>query len=345
MLEGYFAGVQERVLSRSWNMEGIVLALVLVTVGLYLGGSYANKSKFESWIREQSKNLESQFFQVGVSKKELFFSDDEQHYVSYASGRVNVAQFIMKFTLESRQNFTVWLMEHVFHFFFESIEALNDEVEITATLHDDIKVDPFICAIVNKDDMDKKRKDNYFLSLTKTSDSDKLPVEYVYMSESAEINDALWTPELKELLEQNVDLIQYIAFTDQSSVHPFSLDETKPKFKAYLKLKLKSDKSSLARTSEIINRFLELIDFIASKKFKIRSEVSKKIAKVREAEVKKLQKLIDQDKKEQLEEQKLEEMKKQREKLKNNPKELEKLEKKQREKQQRKMMKKQRVRG
>ena len=99
MLEGYFAGVQERVLSRSWNMEGIVLALVLVTVGLYLGGSYANKSKFESWIREQSKNLESQFFQVGVSKKELFFSDDEQHYFSYASGRFNVPQFIMNFTL------------------------------------------------------------------------------------------------------------------------------------------------------------------------------------------------------------------------------------------------------
>lgn len=346
MLETYFTGVKDRILAHNWKMEGVVITLTLATVLLYVFGNYWNDTKFQKFITFESEKLREQFYQVGVTPRKLFIMDDEQHFVSYATGRINISRFIIKVTLQARQNFTMWLMENVFSFFAQTVDAAEDEIQIVANVHPDITLDPFIFAIVNKDNMNKERKDNYYLSLTKTTDSEKLPLQFVYMSESPEINELLYSEELRQVLDQSGDLLKLLAFTDQSPVHPFDLKETKPQFRAILKLHLKSDPSSLERTSNIINQFIELIDVVSSKKFKVRTEVVKKINKVRDAEVKKLEKLIEQDRKDQLEEKKLEELKKQKEQLRNiNPKELEKLEKKQREKQQRKLAKKQRVRG
>lgn len=346
MLEEYFAGVQERVKAHNWRMEAIVGGLTLVTVVLYVVGQTWNRRKLNAWIDSQADNLKDQFFQVGVTRNQLYVRDDDQHYLSYATGRINIARFVIKLTLQARQNFSMWIMENAMSFFLGGVDVVSDEVDILADSSE--KVDPFIFAIVNKEYMGKERKDNYYLSLTKTTDSEKLlPVQYVFMSESNEINETLVDEEFKQLLAESHDIVKLLAFTDQPSAHPFDLENTNSKFRGILKLHLKSDLASLVKTSKIINKFIETIDLVHNpKKFKLRAEVSKKIAKARESEVKKLEKLIDQDKKEQLEEKKLEELKKQKEKLKtSNPKELEKFEKKQREKQQRKLMKKQKVRG
>lgn len=345
MFESYFEGLKERVLAHGWKMEGIIVGLTLGTVVLYVLGGYLNLSKFQKWIDYQSSALKEQFAQVGVTRSKLFYQDDDQHYTSYASGRINVAQLILNVTLQSRQNFSLWIMEHLFGFFFDSLDPIEDEVEMVATLHDDVKVEPFIWAVVNKENMNKSRTENYFLSLTKTSDSDKLPDNFVFMTENAALSEVLFDEELRAILDNLGDLVQYVAFTDQQAVHPTSEQQTVPKFRAVVKLNLKTDATSLATAKDLTNKVLERIDYVCSKKFKLRPEVAKKVAKVREAELTKLRKFIEQDKKEQLEEKKLEKLREKKEKLKSDPKELEKLERKQREKQQRKLMKKQRVRG
>lgn len=347
MLEGYFEELKGRVVSRDWRGEAIISCLAFATFALYFIGLYINQNKLNKWIKFQTDSLkENQFALVGFGDGKLYIQDDDQHFTSYASGRINIAKFVMNITLEARQNITMWLMENVFSFFFTTLDPSADEVTINVELHKDIEIDPFIFAICNKDNMDKYRNDNYFLSLTRTVDSNKIPSDYVFMSESPELNDLFINEEFTNLLKKSNNLLKYIAFTDQPEAHPFALSETQSKFRAILKINLQSDKKSLEVTKELIDKFISIIDFICSSKFKLRTELLKKIKKVRDQEHTKLEKLIEKDKKEQLEEKKLEELKKQKEELKNkNPKEYERMEKKLKDKQQRKLLKKQRQRA
>lgn len=80
--------------------------------------------------------------------------------------------------------------------------------------------DGFIWAVVHKNAMRKFRQDRYDASLTFTKDHAKLPSWVTVMTESAEITDALLTPDLIDAIEKAGHDFEYLIATDQPLEKP-----------------------------------------------------------------------------------------------------------------------------
>lgn len=165
-----------------------------------------------------------------LKEKSLF------EFATYATGRANVAFLDVKLTLLKRFNPLTALFESAFGFFFESLPPPQDVVEATLYPFDGKEAltvpglpgaaelrnkdsksafDSFVWAIVHKERMKEVRDDRYDVSLTFTKDHAKLPSWLTVMSESAEITDALLTPELVKAAEAAGDLFEYLIVSDQ----------------------------------------------------------------------------------------------------------------------------------
>lgn len=172
----------------------------------------------------------------GLLKEKSLFE-----FATYATGRANVAFLDVKLTLVKRFNPPVALFEWALGFFWDSIPQPHDAVEATLYTFDgkesllvpglpgamelrskDNKstYDNCVWAIVHKERMKQVRDDRYDVSLTFTKDNAKLPNWLTVMSESAEITDALLTPELVKVAEAAGDLLEYLIISDQPIEKP-----------------------------------------------------------------------------------------------------------------------------
>ncbi|GMG34742.1 unnamed protein product [Ambrosiozyma monospora] len=251
---------------------------------------------------------------------------------------------VAKFTLKSRSNLFLWSMEVVTGFFFESMRAPEDDVIIEFTLDSEAssKYDDFIWAVVTKDKMNRYREENYFLSLTRTAESPKLPLEFVFMNEVPEMNDVLYHKKMRSVLEESKSFLKFIAITDLQSEKPLNVSEYKPEKKVIVELSIpKSDAERKALTGLFDFLLNDYIDYVVEKAT-FRPELTKKCKKTREVQLSKLKKIEEETKKEDLANKKIEEQKKLKEKM--TPEELRKLEKKQKERRERRQMNKQKVR-
>jgi hypothetical protein len=79
----------------------------------------------------------------------------------------------------------------------------------------DSTYDGFVWAIVHKDRMKTLREDRYDVSLTSTKDHPSLPAWATIMSESAQITDALLTPELIKAVKEAGEDLEALIVTDQ----------------------------------------------------------------------------------------------------------------------------------
>ncbi|CCH41758.1 Coiled-coil domain-containing protein [Wickerhamomyces ciferrii] len=336
-------GFLGRVKAYDWHLELIGLGLIGVLVLLFLFGSQQNQSTVNTWIKGVRPVLDENFYQVGVKEDQLLIKDTPQTFTTYASGRVNISGLLINFGLVSRQNYFMYIFESIASNFFESIKPQEDIVEVKIKPFPNEKINNFIFGIVNKNDMGATRNDNYYLSLTKTTESASLPQEFVFMSESTELNERLFTEELKEVLNKSGKILKYLAISDLPSVRPVSEDEFKSSPHLILKLSLKTDKQSLETSKNLIDQLIKLTDTI--NKFQLKHDSLKKINGVRTNEVNKIKKAIEEQKAEDLKEQKLEEERENRRNLaKLSPEEQDKLEKKQREKRERRARNRQKQR-
>lgn len=165
-----------------------------------------------------------------IKEKSLF------EFAAYATGRANVAFVDVKLTLLKRFNPLTVIFEALLGFAFDSPSQTQDVLEATlypfdgreaklvpglpgaAELHGkDSKsaFDGFVWAVVHKEHMKQVRDDRYDVSLTVTKDHAKLPNWLTVMSESAEITDALLTPELIKAVELAGDNFEYLIVSDQ----------------------------------------------------------------------------------------------------------------------------------
>jgi hypothetical protein len=107
---------------------------------------------------------------------------------------------------------------------FDGKEALTVPGQIPGA--QEVRKDPkstydgFVWAVVNKDTMKQLRNDRYDVSITTTKDNAKLPTWATVMSESAEVTDAMLTPELIKALEEAGDLLEHLIVTDQPIDQP-----------------------------------------------------------------------------------------------------------------------------
>lgn len=172
-------------------------------------------------------------------------------YVGYATGRQNVAFSDLRVTLSKRHNPAGRVGEEAVGFFFESQPAPRERMEVTSFAFDGREYDlapllsaekdngaaekesekkkketfsstydNFVFAIVHKEMMKRVRDSRYDLSLTNTKEHSRLPHWTVLMSESAEISEALLTPELCDAVKKAGDLLELLVVTDQPDDQP-----------------------------------------------------------------------------------------------------------------------------
>lgn len=247
--------VWERVTIADFYAEIYILPVILIVVLVNMYGSYLNNKRAKQWMATHLGLLDSEFAQVGFKKRVPSAQDVEDkglakamagvqnvdegllkqkgknEYVTYATGRQNVAHVDLKITLYKRYNPFYWAGEALLSFFFDSITAPAERVEATAYVFDgkekhiapnattsggkDSSYDGFVFAVVHKDRMRQLREDRYDISLTTTRDHQKLPDWATTMSESAEITEAMLTPDLIKAVEECGEDLEALIVSDQ----------------------------------------------------------------------------------------------------------------------------------
>lgn len=345
--------ILQRVQAYDWTKEAVILASILAYILLHMVGVRLNRRKVTSWISANKEVLTNQFYQVGTRAGadtndllSLTEEDGATAYTTYATGRLNVQSLIVRFRLLGRQNFITLSMEYITSFFFNGFTPRDAvDVVITPDKTASKKIEPFIFAIVHKEKMRTAREDNYYLSLTRTVDSAKLPPTFTFMSEATEINEALFTEELSEAIQEAGNVLNYIAITDQASNAPSGLEDVEPQTLVAISLNYPSNEAEGRASAKLINTALNLVDHLVSKK-PWRPEVARKIKATREAEIKKIQRSIEAAKAEEIAQKKAEQKREETKSERNlSQAEQKKLEQKRREKDMRKARNRQTRRG
>lgn len=335
--------VWQRAKLLNWNLEMLTLITIVVYVILYKIGDMYNQRMVNGFLLGLKPTFESNFFQYGTSKTQLYVKDSSENYSSYATGRENISRVNIDFKLRPRHNIFVWILEGIMSYFTEFVQKPIDKVDIV--IHPSAPYDNFISAIVSKVGMNDYRKFNYFLSLTKTSDSSKIPESFVFMSEGNEFQDKILTSGLENALDiEASSFIRYIAFTDQATERPETPDGFAPFRRIIMSLKLNASKKQIKQVGEMLEAIFAIVDDLGEKKISFKQEALKKVVKTREVELAKVLKAAELERQEAEAEAKAQLKKQERDKIRNmSPEEQAKLEKKEMEKKQKKLQKKQRV--
>ncbi|KAH8805665.1 putative UPF0674 endoplasmic reticulum membrane protein [Xylogone sp. PMI_703] len=321
--------IHERYTWNDFQQEGIILVIVFVMVAVHLYGTRTNRSKAKKWSVAIAPVLQREFASVGFTgrsteglesqelAKKLLKEKSPQDFATYATGRQNVAFVDINLSLLKRYNPFALIMDYGLSLFFDSMPAPVERMQTiiypfdgkesltvpqlpgAQELRKDNKssYDGFVWAIVHKDTMKQLRDERYDVSITTTKDNAKLPVWTTVMTESAEITDALLTPELVAAVEQAGDLLEHLIVTDQPIDKPLTLDDTTPKKRLYLSVKLPSsdDYSSIL---PLFDYFLRLPDILVQSAH-FRPEVMRKVRATREETIRRLQKADEEGKAEE----------------------------------------------
>ena len=242
-------------------------------------------------------------------------------FQTYVTGRQNTAFIDFKLRLYKRYNPLIVAGEYIASLFFDSFAPPAEKMDAVAYTFDGKEkdfvppgvpgsaelekprntgssaYDGFVFAVVNKMAMRRLRDERYDISLTYTKDHPKLPNWVTVMSESAEVTDAMLTKDLIAAIGQAGDAIEYLIISDQPVDKPTTLNETIPKKRVQLSLKVPAN-DSYSSTLSLFQAFLRLPDHLVQSAH-FRPEVKRKITSTREAETKKLKKVGDEEAEEQ----------------------------------------------
>ena len=248
--------VWERTSPSDFYAEAVILPFVILIIGLHIWGRSTNKRKAKGWIQAHAPVLEKEYALVGFGGRKDATADDgqddseppenllkektAQEFVTYATGRQNVAFTDFTVTLYKRYNPGTLLIEFLLSFIFDSMKPPAEKMDATSYLFDGREkelvpaksqqqaetidsqarskssaYDQFVFAVVHKDIMRSIREDRYDISLTSTKDHASLPIWATTMSESAAITDAMLTPDLIKAIESAGDAFEYLVVTDQ----------------------------------------------------------------------------------------------------------------------------------
>lgn len=185
-----------------------------------------------------AKSLANESLQL---PEDILKEKSPQEFATYATGRQNVAFLDFNLTLLKRYSPLSLVAEFGLSLFFDSMPAPAERMEAilypfdgkealtvpgqapgSQEVRKDAKssYDGFVWAVVNKDTMKQLRNDRYDVSITSTKDNAKLPNWATVMSESAEVTDALLTPEFVKAIGEAGDLLEHLIVTDQPIDQP-----------------------------------------------------------------------------------------------------------------------------
>ncbi|ORY12939.1 hypothetical protein BCR34DRAFT_562854 [Clohesyomyces aquaticus] len=337
--------VWERTSINDFKTEMYILPFMLLVVGLHLWGTRTNRRKATGWMKAHAPILQQEFAQVGyirphataddvsamglmqatekakldaMSVENMLREKKADEYMTYATGRLNVAFVDLKLTLAKRYNPLMRAGESLIGLFFDSMPAPEERMEATSYVFDGREAqiaptfgkgeekknvprstfDGFVFAVVHKDLMKRLRDDRYDLSLTATKDHAKLPIWTTVMTENAEITEALLTPELIKAITEAGDRFEALVVSDQPMDQPKKLDDTVPKKRISLSLKLLPSGDSYTSTLPLFTYFLRMPDQLVSIGH-FRPEAMRRIKQTREEQIARIRKLDDDEKAEE----------------------------------------------
>ncbi|PGH02510.1 hypothetical protein AJ79_07623 [Helicocarpus griseus UAMH5409] len=251
-------------------------------------------------------------------------------FATYATGRQNVAFVDVTVKLVKRFNPLYLVGDYVLSVFFDSWAAPVEKVECVAYAFDGKEkdlvpapsaadreavaagqqrgkggagssaYDGFVFAIVHKNCMRKLREDRYDISLTFTRDNPKLPEWATVMSESAEVTDMMLTNDLIKAVQEAGENFEYLIISDQPLDKPTKIDETIPRKRITLSLRLPSSNglTAYAPTLPIFTHFLRLPDRLVQTAH-FRAEVARKLRSTRDEEIRRLRRADEEEKAEE----------------------------------------------
>ncbi|KAI7359807.1 DUF1682 domain protein [Hortaea werneckii] len=332
--------VWERVTIADFFQELFILPVLLVVILAHLWGTRANRRRAKEWAAAHLPMLESEFSSIGFSgtrtspkpddadgnglakamvgttdvPADMLREKSKSEYVTYCTGRQNVACMDVKLSLYPRFNPFRWFGESILSFFVDSMPAPVERMEATTYCFDgkekslvpataqggsgpatkDSSFDGFVFAIVHKDKMRQLRDDRFDVSLTSTKDHPKLPAWATVMSESAEITEALLTPDVVKAVTDAGEDLEALIISDMPVDAPKKLNDLVPKKRIHLSMKLNTRPTS----TSMFATFLRLPDHLAASAH-FRPEAMRKIKATREDEAKKIRRLDEEEKAEE----------------------------------------------
>ncbi|KAK3634588.1 hypothetical protein LTR56_015168 [Elasticomyces elasticus] len=379
--------IWERASLQDFYQELFILPVIVLIVLVNLWGSRANRQRAKQWAATHLPLLEGEFSSIGFSGRtntrqglkdgdtdssdlaktlvgttdvpdDMMREKSKDTYITYCTGRQNVAWVDIKLTLFPRYNPFKWFGEAIGSFFFDSIAMPVERMEATAYCFDgkekamvsqtpgggskDSTYDGFVWAVVHKDKMRQLRDDRYDLSLTTTKDHPKLPAWATVMSESAEVTEALLTADMVKAITDAGEDLEALIVSDQPIDAPKKLNDTVPKKRVSLSMRLNHSNPS----SSLFATFIRLPDHLVSTAH-FRPEAMRKIKATREEQMRKIRKVDEDEKSEErrLQSDKLKKEERDRKLGKLSDTEQKKFLEKEREKETRKSQKKQSVKG
>ncbi|SCU87900.1 LAMI_0D07954g1_1 [Lachancea mirantina] len=371
----------ERLQAYNWTFELVVVAILVLMYVFYVGGTKLNTrraSKLFGAINESFHELA--FAKVGFStkggqKKQFISEQNNTWFTSFTTGRSAIESITVQSHMYAHYNPIAMLVERLLAVFFPAlverdlkefvdicvmpngIYASTETGEASKNADEVLSNFKFVTAVVNKSDMAKVREENYYLSITHTAENDKLPVQYVFMSENNQLNGLIphyGGSRLHELLEKVGHFLTFISFTDLPEEKPVSdkLWEKAQKPRCVIRCKLQTNAADLKLLQELISCVVGMYDTMTREYVQgtaapyLSKDLLKKSHQLRSQELQKIQKVMKQVERELAIEkkQKLEKEKRREQRSRLSGEEQDKLDKKMREKRERRQRNKQKTR-
>ncbi|EDO14576.1 hypothetical protein Kpol_289p1 [Vanderwaltozyma polyspora DSM 70294] len=369
----------ERASIYDWRFEMtctviLILVYLMYFIGISTNKRHANRlfKKFNSYLKNDLEFSRVAFTDYEGKQQEYLDQHQYSWFTTFATGRSSIESITMRAHLLPRSNLLSIIFEYAIAYFFPSLAvrdldefaqviikpngvyAANADSKINANAGEILGKLQFITSIVNKDVMNDSRSNNYFLSLTHTSESDKLPVEYVYMSEANQFNGFfhhyIKETTLNPLLKNCSRFLQFISFTDLPIEKPLTqkLFDQNQSPKCIIRVKFPKSNEEIELLQKLVSSIVEVFDNCtrdliqdSSNKF-LTNDLLKKSVTFRSQEIDRINKLMKQAELEVAKEKKLELEKERRRQLKESG-ELSKIDQKMKEKRERRQRNKQRV--
>lgn len=279
----------QRLTLYNWTFEiGAVFVIVMVFAFYKLGLYYNTRitDRLFLQLNDYLKN-DQQFARVGFANKDgskLQYLEEKQKtwFTTFATGRSAIESLCVRTHMYERSNPAAMLMERLLGAFFPSlavrdleefceivvkpngIYVANETARPNANASEILNNFKFVTSVVHKSSMNEVRRDNYHLSLTRTSESAKLPVEYVYMSEMNQLNEFIghYVPNFLEVLKEASQILQCISFTDLPTEKPLTDKKWNANLlpRAVIRTSVPSNEAQLKALKNVISLVIAVYD-------------------------------------------------------------------------------------
>ncbi|EJS41901.1 YNR021W [Saccharomyces arboricola H-6] len=367
--------IWQRVQSYNWTFEFCAMSILILVYAFYKFGNSVNLKRgnriFQSLHSFLANDLK--FSRVGFNIKDSkIFTAEHQNtwFSSFATGRSAIKSINLNLHLVARSNPFSMCLEYLLGFFFSSLKSkqLEEFIEVivkpngiyvaTESAHANKNAEEvltkfkFVSSIVNKEFMNQARSENYFLSIAHTSENEKLPNNFVYMSDVNQLSGfMLHYSKPYEVLSQAGSLLKFISFTDLAVDAPRNDKEWEASLepRAIIRCAVPQNAKELDLLNQIIALVVEVYDGCTqdlvqkSPNLFITNDILRKTTNLRQQELNKIRKFMKETELELAKEKKLELEKAKRRQLKASG-EQEKVDQKMKEKRERRLRNKQRTR-